>query len=522
MPVSIVSNLASQYSQQAIQARNLGVLNSTQKLTSGQRVYSAAEDAAALAVGSGLKIENATLAKARLNATSGISMLQVTDGALGQLQDIIVRMKTLATQASSGQNGAQERAAIGLEFGALKQEINRISSDTEFNGVAMLTGAPRYVMSQADSLMPEGIRAQIDPEVVGEHDATYRLSYDSTTETMTVTRIEGGAATSQSIDLTALLDGAAGVGQNMTGAEQVEARFQSVGLKVTLNAMFDRTLDKLPVVTDSTPADITVDAPAFVPATTGVTYEALEGMALLTVPYNAATGDLNVTFASLGGALSLNGVAGLRMSVDGGAVGASGAGTGNLVGADYVDFYVDTASGFERIGRLTTGAGGFSTTADSAGTMMIPLGQGLTGAEYQDNFAARSLTYAVGTGVIQGQDLLVVDIPAVTTEALGIDVLEVNTQFAADATITALTMALDRVTAARSLVGAQQARLEQVAGSIAVRTENNELARSALLDVDVADEITELTSNQAMLEVGVSMLSQTNRLPQILLQMLRA
>jgi flagellin len=128
----------------------------------------------------------------------------------------------------------------------------------------------------------------------------------------------------------------------------------------------------------------------------------------------------------------------------------------------------------------------------------------------------------VGTGVVPGQDLVNVDIPAVTPAALGLDVLIVTTQVAADNAISVLGTALQTMAATRALVGAQQARVEQIAGGIEVRQENNELAKSALLDVDVAQEITTLTNNQAMMEVGVSMLSQSNQLPQILLQMLRA
>ena len=101
MPVSIVSNLSSQFAQSSIRLRNEHVTLSTQRLSSGQRVFAASEDPAAVAVATGLRVENAALANAQINAAGGVSMLQIADGALAQIGDIAIRLKALATQASS-------------------------------------------------------------------------------------------------------------------------------------------------------------------------------------------------------------------------------------------------------------------------------------------------------------------------------------------------------------------------------------------------------------------------------------
>lgn len=139
----------------------------------------------------------------------------------------------------------------------------------------------------------------------------------------------------------------------------------------------------------------------------------------------------------------------------------------------------------------------------------------------------------IGSGVIANEDLLTVRVPATTLLALGLEVpastdpvisaisVNVLTQVDADDAINRLSTVLTTINQARAQLGAQQARLEFVGRSLGAVQENNEGARSALVDVDVPAEISRLTNDQAMLEVGVSMLGQANRLPELLLQMLR-
>lgn len=522
MPVSIVSNLASNYAQSSMRVRTENVSVSTQKLASGQRVFSAGEDAAALAVGTGLKIENAAFTKAQINAANGVSMLQVADGTLGKLQDILVRMKSLATQSSSGHYADGDRILADSEFQSLKAEVDRLSADTEFNGVFMLAGQQNFTLDEAHTISADGI-SEIEFDGAPNSDATYRYSYDSTTEQMTMTRISGGTATSQTIDMTTLIDGVGGSGNNLTGGSTVTAYFHSLGVNVTINSTFDRAADILPTITDNSGADIALTTAAYVPATTNVSLEGIDGIqALPGANYSAVNGDLTLDLDTNGTTVLLTGVAGLRFAVNGGAVGASGAASTNLVGATtYVDVYVDTvtAPGYERIGRITTA--GIATSGTTDGQVVISLGQGMIGADYTGQTADLSLSYLVGSGVTNGQDLIDVTVPATSSAALGIDNSELTTLGFADQAITDLLTAMDTVNQARARIGAQQSRLEQAAQGIGIRIEGNEAARSALLDVDASAEISKLATDQAMLEVGVSMLSQANRMPQIMLELLR-
>ncbi|NBV54925.1 MAG: flagellin, partial [Proteobacteria bacterium] len=216
MPVSIVANASANYAQVGVRMRNdlLGV--NTQKLTSGLRVFSAQEDAAALAIGTGLKIENAALKTAMVNAAGGVSMLQIADGALSQISDMLTRMQVLAGQASSGHLDAGARAIVNTEFASLQAEVDRVARGTEFNGIKMLAGSKAFTVGAAADFTLDGIVSppRFDQTIV-TGSQLFRYSYSATTEQLTVRRVDGGVATSQTIDLTALLDSAAGAGQNL-------------------------------------------------------------------------------------------------------------------------------------------------------------------------------------------------------------------------------------------------------------------------------------------------------------------
>jgi flagellin len=138
---SINTNLAA-YSAQ----RNIGIASnmaaaSVGKLSSGNRIQQASDDVAALSIGTSLKTGVSTLRTALLNTSQGSALLQVADGALAQVSEILQRQKSIAVQAGSGTLGSTERAFLDAEFQALTSEIDRIAGATNFNGVKLIDGA---------------------------------------------------------------------------------------------------------------------------------------------------------------------------------------------------------------------------------------------------------------------------------------------------------------------------------------------------------------------------------------------
>ncbi len=141
MGISIVTNVASLSAQ-----RNLGRAQEMQqssvgRLSSGLRINRAADDAAGLGISESLRADIRSLSQAKRNASDGISMTQVAEGAMNEIQGIVGRMRELAVQSANGTLGTTERGYIQTEFNALRSEINRITEVTEFNGRKLINGS---------------------------------------------------------------------------------------------------------------------------------------------------------------------------------------------------------------------------------------------------------------------------------------------------------------------------------------------------------------------------------------------
>ncbi|SDK87095.1 flagellin [Maridesulfovibrio ferrireducens] len=131
MAMNANRNLGSAYN-------DLGV--STRRLSSGLRVGSAADDAAGLAIRELMRADVKTLNQGIRNANDAISMIQTADGALGVIDEKLIRMKELATQASTGTYNSDQRLIIDSEYQAMASEITRIANATDFNGIHLLNG----------------------------------------------------------------------------------------------------------------------------------------------------------------------------------------------------------------------------------------------------------------------------------------------------------------------------------------------------------------------------------------------
>ena len=138
MPLNVVSNYAANVAHRNLQATDIAASNSLAKLSIGKRVVSARDDAASMAIGSRMESEDMGLKQAVINAGQANSMLQIADGAMSTLSDILTRMRVLAMQADSQNLGATERGFLDAEFQALKLEIDRVANDTEFNGTKLI------------------------------------------------------------------------------------------------------------------------------------------------------------------------------------------------------------------------------------------------------------------------------------------------------------------------------------------------------------------------------------------------
>ena len=137
---SINTNIAAYYAQSNIGKASSMSSSSIARLSSGNRIVQASDDVAAMSAGTSLRTNVTTLRMALINTSQGSSLLQVADGALSQVTDILQRQKAIAVQAGSGSLTSAERSFLNQEFQNLTQEIDRLAEQTNFNGVDLLNG----------------------------------------------------------------------------------------------------------------------------------------------------------------------------------------------------------------------------------------------------------------------------------------------------------------------------------------------------------------------------------------------
>ncbi|MCA0934906.1 lateral flagellin LafA [Vibrio alginolyticus] len=141
MGISVHTNYASLVTQNTLSKTNNALSTSMERLSTGYRINSAADDAAGLQIANRLETQTRGMNVAMRNAQDGISMIQTAEGAMDEVTNIAMRMNDLALQASNGSNSADDKAALNAEFGALADEMSAIMENTSFGGQKLLSKA---------------------------------------------------------------------------------------------------------------------------------------------------------------------------------------------------------------------------------------------------------------------------------------------------------------------------------------------------------------------------------------------
>jgi flagellin len=160
MALVIQTNSAAMAAQKNLNLNQAKLAGSFQKLSSGFRVNGAADDAAGLAVSESMKSQIRSYTVAERNAGDAISMAQTAEGALGDVHDILGRMRELAVQSSNGSLTDTDRGYLNTEFGALQAEVTRIQGSAKFNGKLLLNATASTVKFQVG--LNNDVNDQID------------------------------------------------------------------------------------------------------------------------------------------------------------------------------------------------------------------------------------------------------------------------------------------------------------------------------------------------------------------------
>lgn len=181
MGLRINTNVASLSAQRALGITKNNLDNNLRKLSSGERITRAGDDAAGLAISEKLKANIRGLRQAKRNSDDGISLIQTAEGAINEISNIVIRLRELSIQAASDTVGETERGFSNIEFQNLLEEMQRISESSEFNGRKLLNGTGGLVEIQV------GIHNDANND---------RIKYDSTS---TDTTLESLGLTAENI-----------------------------------------------------------------------------------------------------------------------------------------------------------------------------------------------------------------------------------------------------------------------------------------------------------------------------------
>ncbi len=138
---SVITNVSSMYAQQNLYTSNIGLNKTIARISSGYRIVDAGDDAAGLAIANLLKADVYALDQAYRNANDASGIIQIADGALAKITDLLNRAVTLAEEAASGTVGATERQTIDVEYQQIKAEIDRVFSAVNFKGEHLFSSA---------------------------------------------------------------------------------------------------------------------------------------------------------------------------------------------------------------------------------------------------------------------------------------------------------------------------------------------------------------------------------------------
>ncbi len=154
MSLGVLNNISAIYAENNLNQTQSSLQNTLTQLSSGTRINSGADDAAGLSLADGLGANAAALTQSATNASSGAGLLQVADGALSQVTNLLNRAVTLATEASNGTLNGTQDAAANQEYQSILTEINNIGSTTSYNNNAVFNSTTSiFTGSWAESLL---------------------------------------------------------------------------------------------------------------------------------------------------------------------------------------------------------------------------------------------------------------------------------------------------------------------------------------------------------------------------------
>ena len=456
---------------------NKNIAKSMERLSSGYKITSPADDAAGLAISVKMSSQIRGLDRASLNSNDGISVIQSAEGGMNEMHSILGRMRELAVQAANDVNSEEDRDAIQEEIDSLVEELNQIAETTTFNEQELLNGdLTRRTLSSDYNVQTTYVSEEV-------HEGVYSLEITSMATQATIT--------------TSLADSGATITAEQAGSIHVNGFIVEINEGMSMSAVFSELqthLSKIDVDVyasadgGATATDFSSGSPVVFKNKHYGSEEKLE----ISIANDELAAILGVTDGQVEYGTDCE--ASLNVTDEGFTASA-------IVEAKGNDLIVTDRNGFEMkieadSDTLEKGTGAVEIEIFSAGVMIIQ------------------------TGAYSGDEVHI-DVPKMNAKSLGVDNLIMYTQDYAAKAIEVIDAAVKMVSDIRSKMGAYENRLDDVYSNLEVQEESITAAYSRMIDTDMAEEMTNYTQQDVLAQAAISMMQKSNERPASILQLLQ-
>ncbi|QBC45005.1 flagellin N-terminal helical domain-containing protein [Iodobacter fluviatilis] len=538
----INTNVPSLNAQRNLASSSMSLSNSLQRLSSGLRINSAKDDAAGLAISERFTSQIRGMDQAKRNANDGVSLAQTGEGALGQMGDILQRVRELAVQSANATNTSNDRLAINSEVTQLVSELDRFATSTEFNGQKLFDGSFTAATYQVGANTNQTITANTANLRTNQY-GTYQVGVGNGTGNLATTNsVSGSTAVTAGATGTVNVDGAAvtssgsfsinGTNISVSGtdmAKDIANKINAAGTGVTATA---RTEVNLGLASGTYSLTAASKSSTFESVSFNVNdldnngkIEADEYSQAIQA-FNAKSSKTGIT-AELATfedsskttqyALKLTAADGSNIALSNDPSNASGFGGG----VTKWDMDVTNSSG--AIQYMSSGqAGAVSTSAAGSGVVTFG-GQVVLNATNSYSVTTSGAGFASGVLAVGGTSTTtaLTSGAAYASTLKTVEKLDISTVQGSNQALRVVDDALSTVNDQRAKFGALQSRFTATINNLATTSENMSAARSRIRDADFAAETAALTRAQVLQQAGTAMLGQANALPNQVLSLLR-
>ncbi|MDL0430135.1 flagellin [Marinobacter sp. TBZ242] len=489
MPQVINTNIASLNAQRNLNASQSDANVALERLSSGLRINSAKDDAAGLAISERFQSQITGLNMAQRNANDGISLAQTAEGAMDEITNNLQRIRELAVQSANATNSISDRQALNQEVQQRVEEINRIASQTSFNGLKVLDGTFGTQTFQVGANTGETIGVSGLDSRGSQLGATVGQTNNFSSQIVPFPPVE---TESLGLDYTTNVTGSL----SLDGTDVAISYTGGAGNDVTDLAADIQSQLATPFPDITVTGDATNDTLIF----TNESGEMLQASIDLTdadSPANTFTQSLELGGGSLGDYFDANEEASIDFTVNG------------------VSFTADNVTSLnDLIGAINARSNdtGVEANLDRTNEEII------FASQFGEDISIQFTSDLDGDGT---DDIDFDETYTAATNTVSLNNTDISTPDGADLAMINVDYAIDKINSFRAELGAVQNRFESTIANLATTSENLSAANSRIRDADFAAESAELARTQVLQQAGLSVLAQANARPQQVLQLLQ-